>query len=349
MLARSSRIVSSRGQYGFNDFHLLLFLSLCILVGTGLNLVYGGVELPWSDVQSALLGKGEKLETLIVWKLRVPRSAVAMLSGAALGLAGFVMQTALRNPLASPDLTGATMGGVLAVVAAIAFFPWIGAIYHPAIALAGGIAASGLVMAVSTNAAVGGLGMILAGAAVSAFCAAGVMLILTGFTPTSLPAYQWLVGSIAGRGTLHLQIMLPWIVLGTTLVLVGRRALTVLELGDEAARAAGVNVGLWRSVLLFASVCLTAAIVSVSGAIAFLGLTAPHLAKMSVRNPRASIIFSPLYGAVLMLLADLLAKTLAAPREIPLGLFLSFLGAPLLVYLIRNSDRFSRQLSGNVS
>lgn len=324
-------------------------LVVIVLVLTALNIRFGGHSLSWDQVMGGVIGTGERLETLIVWKLRLPRACLALVSGASLGLAGYVMQSALRNPLAAPDLTGATMGGVVAVVIATAFFPWIGAIYHPFVALAGGLAASGLVIAVSLNTTTGSLGLVLAGAAVSAFCGAGVMLVLAGFAPTSLPAYQWLVGSLAGRGFLHLQIIMPWFLAGTVLTIAARRPLVLLRLTDEAAQAAGLNLVLWRSVLVLAAVGLTAGVVAVSGAVAFLGLIAPHLARMTVQNSENALFIAPLYGAVLMTSADFLAKTLAAPREIPLGLFLSFLGAPILIYLIRNSERFSRQLSGEVS
>lgn len=341
-----TRAVHLRGQHDLVICGVLAAFALAML---GLNIRYGGHALSWHQVLSALTGTGERLETLMVWKLRLPRAVLALVCGASLGLAGYVMQSALRNPLGAPDLTGATMGGVVAVVIATAFFPWIGAIYHPFIALAGGLAASGLVIAVSLNTTTGRLGLILAGAAVSAFCGAGVMLVLAGFAPTSLPAYQWLVGSLAGRGLMHLQIIMPWFLTGAVLTIAARRPLVVMRLTDEAARAAGLNLVLWRSVLVVAAVGLTAGVVAVSGAVAFLGLIAPHLARMTVQNSESALFIAPLYGAVLMISADLLAKTLAAPREIPLGLFLGFLGAPILIYLIRNSERFSRQLSGEVS
>lgn len=319
------------------------------MVGVCLNILHGGTYLDFSQVQSALLGNGEKLETIIVWKLRLPRAITAVVSGAALGLAGYLMQTTLRNPLASPELAGVTMGSALAVVSAIVFFPTISAVFHPAIALVGGLLASGFVLVVSLNPKVGSLGLVLAGVAISALCSAGVMIILTGFSPASLPAFQWLIGSLAGRGLLHLKIMLPWAGVGIALAILARRPMVLLSLGDDAAQTAGINVALWRSLLLLAAICLTAGAVAIAGAVAFIGLTAPHLARLSFHSHGRILIATPLIGSVLMVYADLLAKTMAAPREIPLGLFLSLIGAPILIHLVRNSARFDRQTSGKIS
>lgn len=314
-----------------------------------LHIAYGGVHLPWSDVMSVFAGDGGRLETIIVWKLRIPRAMSALIAGASMGMAGYILQTTLRNPLASPELAGVTMGGAFAVVLTIAFFPAIGAIYHPMIALIGGLVASAFVLSISLNEKFGHLGMILAGVAISAFCAGGVMLILTALAPSSLPASQWLVGSLAGRGNSQFFVMLPWSLLGFALIFIAKRPMVVLGLGDEAARSAGLNIVLWRSVLIFAAVSLTAGVVAIAGAVAFIGITAPHLAKMIITHDRKILITAPLFGAVLMVFADLFAKTLAAPREIPLALFLSFIGAPILIYLIRNSEKFNRQLSGSIS
>ena len=332
-----------------SSLSLPILLCSLIFLGIVLNILYGGLYLPLADVKAALTGDGGRLETIIVWDLRLPRAIIAAIAGASLGLAGHIMQTTLRNPLASPELAGVTMGSAVAVVAAIVFFPAIGAIFHPAIALIGGLLAGGFVLVVAMNTQIGSLGMILAGVAITALCSAGVMIILTGFSPVSLPAFQWLIGSVAGRGAFHLQTMLPWSIFGIALILIARRPLMLLRLGDEAARAAGVNIVFWRSVLILAAISLTSGVVAIAGAVSFIGLTAPHLARMTTRSDHEALIATPLIGAALMTFADLLAKTLASPREIPIGLFLSLLGAPILIYLIRNSRRFERQVSGSIS
>ncbi|EFO32693.1 ferrichrome transport system permease protein FhuG [Roseibium sp. TrichSKD4] len=322
--------------------------SLLLCVGAALSLAYGGTEISLAKLWSAATWEGGRFETIVLWKLRIPRTFVALLAGGALGLAGLIMQTVLRNPLASPELTGVTMGGALAVVATIVFLPWVGIIYHAWVALLGGLVAGGLVISISLNKQAGSLGLILAGVAISSLCAAGIMIILTGIAPASQPAYLWLIGSMAGRGALHLQTMLPCIVLGLAITVIAHRPLALLRLGDEAAQAAGVNIPLWRTALLFAALSLTAGVVAVAGPVAFVGLIAPHLARFALKSHQGLLIAAPLLGSVLMVFADLLAKTVATPREVPLGLFLSLIGAPILIHLIRSSSAFSSPTSGAI-
>lgn len=321
---------------------------LLLMIGALLNLVFGGTNIAIENVMDALWGGGNRFENIVVWKLRIPRLCASACAGVALALSGYVMQTILRNPLASPELTGVTMGGALSVVIAIVFFPYIGAIFHPAIALMGGFIAGGLVLTLSLSRHAGKLGLILAGVAVSSLCAACMMLILTGYSPMSQPAYQWLIGSMAGRGSFHLIAMIPWGILGIILTIIARQPLRLLGLGEEAAQMAGVNVRLWRSILLFAALSMTAGVVAIAGPIAFVGLTAPHIARLCLQSQKHIFLMTPFLGALLMLWADLFAKTLAAPREVPLGLFLSLIGAPILIYLLRQSDKPNHPLTGGI-
>lgn len=334
-----------RGYLNALAFPILLLL---ILTAVALNVMLGGTDIPTAKVWHALIGIGERYENIVVWKLRIPRMIAAALAGAALGLSGYIMQTILRNPLASPELTGVTMGASLSVVIAIVFFPAITPLAHPPIALVGGFLCGGFVLLVSLHKEAGQLGLILAGVAVTALCAACLMLILTGYAPMSQPAYQWLIGSLAGRGMIQLQAMAPWVVLGIVIASFSYRPLLLLSLGEDVAQTAGVDVRRWRSLLLFAALSMTAGVVAVAGPIAFVGLTAPHLARLCLSSQRAICVVSPIIGAAMMLWADLFAKTLATPREIPLGLFLSLIGAPLLIYLIRRSDQMVEPASGAI-
>lgn len=262
---------------------------------------------------------------------------VGLLSGTALGLSGLIMQTILRNPLASPELTGVTMGGALSVVATIVFLPGIGAIWHPFIAMLGGGAAGGVVLGVALSRRTGPLGLILGGVAVSSFCGAGVMLILKAYSPFSQPAYVWLVGALAGRGFTHFYILLPGTLIGMAMLLAARNPMRLLALGDEAALAAGVNVGTWRGILLTSALIMTASVVAIAGPIAFVGLLAPHLARLTLKSSQGLILSSALWGGVLMVSCDWLARVAVAPKEVPVGLFLAAIGAPIFVWLIRNS------------
>lgn len=327
---------------------LPLVLTGLILLVFVLGLFVGSVQIPVEKIWAALVGETSRYETIVIWQLRLPRLLNGVVAGACLGLSGLIMQTILRNPLASPELTGVSMGAALFVVATIVFFPAVGAVWHPFLGMIGGCLAGGLVLGVALSRDAGTLGLILGGVAVSSLCGAGVMVILNGFAPFSQPAYVWLIGALAGRGFMHLQILLPGAVGGVVLLIIARRPMLLLSLGDDAAKAAGVNVSLWRTMLLLAALTMTASVVAIAGPVAFVGLVAPHLARFILKSPKGLILSSALMGGLLMIFCDWLARVVAIPREIPVGLFLALVGAPVFIWLIRRAETLDTPQQGTL-
>lgn len=299
------------------------------------GLFVGGVATPVPAVVDALLGRSTSPETAILWKLRIPRELLAMLAGAALACSGVVMQGVARNPLASPDLTGVLTGASFAIVVFYVFVPSVPAIAHPFIGLAGGLLAGGTSLLIASAGGLSPVRLALAGSAVAFFCAAGITTALVHAGPTVASVFFWLTGGLAGRGWHHLTILLPWAVTGLCACAVLARPLDLLALGDEAAETLGLNVRFWRLAGALTAIVLSVGVVAVAGPIGFLGLCIPHIAR-SVVGVRHQVLLpvAGLLGAIALLAADTLARTMAAPRELPIGVLTAIVGGPFLIHMV---------------
>ena len=285
----------------------------------------------------ALPGGGDPMAARVFFTLRLPRTALAALAGLALGAAGGVYQTVFRNPLASPDLTGVAGGASLGAAAAIvlgAGSAWQimgGAFLCGLLSLA---AVLGLVRAARAERTAA---YVLAGILVSALAEAGVMLLKTLADPErELAAIEyWTMGSLAGVTAGKLAAAAPPVLAGLVLVLLFRRQAALLSLGQASARASGLEPRRWRALLLGLTTLMVAAVVSVAGGIAFVGLIAPHIAYGLLR--RRGGAFLPLCavtGADLLLAADLLARSAGGGAELPLSIFTVLFAAPVLAALL---------------
>ena len=285
----------------------------------------------------ALPGGGDPMAARVFFTLRLPRTALAALAGLALGAAGGVYQTVFRNPLASPDLTGVAGGASLGAAAAIvlgAGSAWQimgGAFLCGLLSLA---AVLGLVRAARAERTAA---YVLAGILVSALAEAGVMLLKTLADPErELAAIEyWTMGSLAGVTAGKLAAAAPPVLAGLVLVLLFRRQAALLSLGQASARASGLEPRRWRALLLALTTLMVAAVVSVAGVIAFVGLIAPHIAYGLLR--RRGGAFLPLCavtGADLLLAADLLARSAGGGAELPLSIFTVLFAAPVLAALL---------------
>jgi iron complex transport system permease protein len=286
----------------------------------------------------ASLTCGPELPAMIVLELRLPRMLAALLVGSALGAAGMLMQSATGNPLAEPGLLGVNAGAALGVVAGIA---WAGAVAGPGYllwavlgALAGNAAVLALAHAGRRNA--GPLRLVLAGIALGAtFHGASSAILLS--EPAGYDQYRfWVLGSLAGVT----PAMTAWsagpVLAGLLAALLLARPLSALLLGDDSARALGQRPALLRLGVALCATVLTGSAVALAGPIAFLGLLAPHLARvLKAASLRQQLTLSAVLGAALMLLADLGARLVAQPFETPASVLTALLGAPLVVWLAR--------------
>ena len=281
-------------------------------------------------------------DPLILWQIRLPRTALALLVGAGLGLSGAVLQGALRNPLADPGLLG--VSGCASVGAVGVYYWGIAAIFPPALPLGGllGAAAGCAALLGFTGRTVSGPSLILAGVALSAFAAALLALALTlAPNPFALAEITfWLMGGLEDRTLTHLWLAAPPILLGCAILLGLGPRLDALSLGEATAATLGVPVAATLRRAALGVALAVGAGAAVAGSIGFIGLVVPHLLRPSVgQRPGALLLPSLLAGAALLLTADLLARlgplTLGLGQEPRLGVLTAFLGAPFLVVIAR--------------
>ncbi|MFZ1125200.1 MAG: iron ABC transporter permease [Candidatus Baltobacteraceae bacterium] len=312
-----------------------VFLVPAALASLLLGVFVGGSPLAPHDVLASLVHpRAGGDAAAIVWSLRLPRVLIAATVGLALAVSGFLLQGLLRNPLVDPFLSGVSAGAAAAIALAVAF--GVAASLVPALGFGAGLATA-LVVALLARRG-GGLDaerLILAGISLSALFSAIVALVLTGLSREGAQTIlAWLAGSVAGRSWGELQATLPYLALGLALALLAIPSLNALRLGPAAARAVGVDVARAQWLVLAGASLLTAAAVSLSGIVGFVGLIVPHLARRLVgSDARLGLFATALLGIALVPLADALCRSLMPPAEIPLGALLAFIGVPAFLYL----------------
>ncbi|MFC4332052.1 FecCD family ABC transporter permease [Streptomyces andamanensis] len=335
-----------RGRPWLLTAGLLAALLVLVPVAAGL----GAYPIPLGDVLSSVLhraglgGSGlDRVAESVLWNVRFPRIVLALLVGASLGCAGALMQGVFGNPLAEPGVIGVSSGAAVGAVASIALgIGFLGTWTVPVFAFAGGL---GTVLLVYVMARSGGrtevVTLILTGIAVNAF--AGALIGLFLFFADSAAVSQitfWQLGSLAQATWPKVLAVLPCAALGLGLAPLYSRRLDLLALGERPARHLGVDVERLRIVLVLVIALLTAAAVSVSGIIGFVGLVVPHLLRMAAGpGHRFLVPGSALLGALVLLAADLAARTVAAPAELPLGVLTALLGSPFFFWLLRRTRR----------
>ncbi|GAA4672043.1 iron ABC transporter permease [Phytohabitans rumicis] len=319
---------------------MLVVLSLLALAVL-LSLALGARDMPLPSVIEALLHRNPQVnDHVVVWDLRLPRTVIGALAGAALGLAGALMQGLTRNPIADPGLLGVNAGASLAVVVAIT---WLG------IGTTAGyiwFAFAGAALAAVAVYGIGSLGwegatpvkLAIAGAALTAVLTSLITLVLLTDLQT-LERYRfWQVGSLVGRDLAVVRTVAPFLAIGAVIALASGRMLNVASLGDDVARGLGQSVTRTRAISMAAIVLLCGAATALAGPLVFVGLVAPHAARW-ITGPdyRWILPYSALLGAALLLAADVLGRIVAPPGEVEAGLVVAFLGAPLLVALVRRT------------
>lgn len=310
-----------------------------VLVGLGLgftilvSLTQGTVPLSFSELQQALWHEGSAINQTIVWDLRLPRIVAALMVGAALGLAGALLQGMLRNGLADPFILGISAGAGLV---AVAFFT-LGLLHHwvPVAAWLGAIATTGLVYVLSRS--VSGISverLVLAGVAISSlFGAVQSMLLLLAEDGRIQAALNWLVGSLNGRSWTDLTTVGPYLAIALVVGCSLAQTMNLLQLGDDLA--VGLGVSLFRSRLLIGAIAalLAASAVSIAGLVGFVGLIVPHGVRLLVGTDYRWVLpLSILGGAWILLLADWLSRMGAI--ELPVGIVTALLGSPVFVWLL---------------
>ena len=328
-----------------------LFAALLLLVvAVGVGLAFGPVSIGFGAVVRSFLDQlpfvhsGSPLgvvDNAIVWQLRAPRVVLCVLVGGMLALSGSAYQGVFRNPLADPYLLGVAAGAGLGATLAIAYASAAGraGLLLPLAAFVGAIA--GVAGAYVLGHSLGGrssTSLILAGVAVAAFLTAVQTFVQQRRSDTLREVYSRLLGGFSGASWHEVGLVSPYIAVSTAVLLAHRRLIDVLAVGDDEAATLGVDVRRVRLVIVIAATAGTAAAVAVSGLIGFVGIIVPHAIRLLVSTSyRAIIPLSFLSGASFLVLADILARTVLSPAELPIGVVTAFFGAPFFALVLRTT------------
>ncbi len=308
------------------------FAAALVLTGAAFaaSLAVGRYPIDWAQLMA------DGMDRRVFLTLRLPRTCMALLAGFALGVAGSVYQAVFQNPLAAPDIIGVSSGASVGAAAAILLFGG-GVVLTALLAFAGGMAAVLVVLSLAGFARRQGVtGIVLAGIAVNALTESLLMLMkLTADPEKQLAAIEfWTMGSFADVTLQKLCGVLPLAVIGLAGLFLLHRQILLLGLSEDEARMLGVPVGMMRRVVLLLATLVTGVVVSVTGLISFIGLLAPHIARLLARSSRFSTtVLSGIVGGALLLCADILARSIGS-SEIPVSIITSLLGAPFLFWLM---------------
>ena len=330
---QASRARGSRLTHGAGLAVAFSILAVAALASLGV----GARSIPPDDVLNALLHGGSSQESAIVRSIRVPRTLLGIVVGAAIGIAGALMQALTRNPLADPGLLGVNAGAAAAVVIALSLGA-AGAAGSVWFAFIGAALAS---VAVYTIGSMGRGGatpvrLALAGTALTAALTA----LIYGVALTDVRLLQqfnfWSVGALGGRGRTQLDAILPFVALGVVLAFALARSLNALALGEDPARALGAHVGRTRIGGALAVTLLCGAATAAAGPIYFLGLTVPHAGRaLCGPDQRWVLAYSAVLGAALLLIADVIGRVLVRPSELQAGVMVAVIGTPVFIAIVR--------------
>jgi iron complex transport system permease protein len=311
-----------------------LVLALCAVA----SLAIGSRPVPFDEVVRSFTAYDGSDAHAIVRDLRVPRTALGLLVGASLGVAGALMQGVTRNPLAEPGILGINAGAAFAVVLAISVLGVSAVSSYAAFALAGAAATAALLFALGATGRGGAtpVRLAIAGAVLSSLLMSVTSAVLV-FDAQTLDQFRfWVVGSIAGRDARVTVEVLPFLGAGLLLALAAARGLNALALGDDVARSLGQYVGRARLLAGVAVVLLAGGTVAAAGPVGFVGLAVPHIARaVAGADHRWLVPYSAVLGAALLLGADVLGRVIARPAEVQVGIVTVLLGAPFFLWLIR--------------
>lgn len=326
--------------YLLKPLAIILLLLVLIVVTCVLSLNIGFIQLAPLEVLKTVVGQGTDRQELILFQFRMPRIVIALMIGMGLALSGAILQGVSQNGLADPGLLGINAGAGLGVIALILYYPDAQAsvpFLRPMAALGGGLMAAAVIYGLAyKHGRVTPSRLLLVGVAVT-FGISAAMLVLSLRLDPQVYQYAviWLAGTISSTSWKTVYALLPWTLLLVPLTLYKSPVLDVLNLGDSVASGLGAAVERQRRLLVVTAVALAGSAVAVGGGISFLGLVAPHLARRLVGpGHRFMLPTTALLGALLLVLADTIARNALAPVEIPVGIVVAIIGAPYFLYLL---------------
>lgn len=315
----------------------LAALVACLAVLCALSVAIGTRDVMWSDIIAALGGQVDSIGQAAV-AVRIPRTLLALLAGAALGLAGAIMQGVTRNPLADPGILGVNMGAALAVVIGVAWFNIASANAYIFTAILGAGISAVLVYTIGSLGRGGAtpLKLALAGAATSVAFSSLVIAVVLPRNDIAGGIRTWQIGGVGGATFDRISHVLPFLAVGFAISLLSARKLNSLALGDELAAGLGERVAVARGIAAFGAILLCGATTAICGPIGFVGLVVPHLCRLLIGvDHRWLLPFSALSGACLLLVADIVGRIVARPAELDVGIVTALVGAPFFIWIVR--------------
>ena len=325
-----------RRRWGFilSPF-LLLFVAL-------FGISYGSVSISIKDILEVFFSEASQLDETIIYQLRLPRVLIGLFVGACLAVSGALLQGVMKNSLADPGIIGVTAGGGLTASITIILFPQLSYLL-PVSAFIGAFIAALVVYILAWDNGASPLKIILAGVAINALLGAvqnGLMVIYSDRVQAVLP---WLAGGLNGRSWHHLSFMIPYAVVGLCLSFFAIRPANLLLLGDDSAKLLGQKVELQRFFIILLAAFLAGTAVSVAGLIGFVGLVVPHVIRLIFgEDYRILLPLSAVGGALLVVFADTIARSLFDPIELPVGILLACIGAPFFLLLLKKRRMIER-------
>jgi ferric citrate transport system permease protein len=309
----------------------IILLTLGIIIST----TVGAADIDLSMVFKSFFEVNPSKEQLIIQTLRLPRAIIGALVGANLAVAGALMQAITRNSLASPQVFGVNAGASFFIVTAFAFFPTLSSPSLVFFAFIGAAVGGITVYSFASGGGMTHVKLALAGIAVH-FLLSSLTQGIIIFNEQAKDVLYWLVGSINGKSWTHVTIILPWSLSGLLIALLFSRSISILVLGESTAQGLGQRVDRIRILAGILVIILAGSSVAVAGPVGFIGLIVPHIVRKLVGGDYRRIIpFSALFGALLLVYADILARFIAYPFESPVGIVTAIIGAPFFLYLAR--------------
>ncbi|WP_342042420.1 FecCD family ABC transporter permease [Bacillus sp. OTU2372] len=317
---------------------LLIVTFMVLVISTGI----GDMKINPLTVVKVLFGGGPEMEKLIITSFRLPRIIVALMVGMSLAVAGGILQGMIRNPLASPDVLGITGGAAVAVVAFLAVFSdknnalTVSIAWLPLSAFLGAGIVAFLVYFLTWKNGVSPIRLVLIGIGISTLMQAlTTLLMIMGPIYQAAQANIWITGTVYGSNWKNVATLVPWTVIFLLIAFIVARTINIQELGDEVAAGLGGKVQKQRFLLLMISTALIGSSVAFAGGIGFVGLMAPHMARRLVGSSFGALLpTAALLGGILVMIADLIGRTLFSPLEVPAGVFTAGIGAPYFIYLL---------------
>ncbi|KPN97761.1 iron ABC transporter permease [Lysinibacillus sp. ZYM-1] len=313
-------------------------LIISIWCGVAIGSVHIPLEVLWNQAV-------DETAANIFWKIRLPRVLLAGLVGASLAIAGAAFQGLLKNPLADPYTLGVSSGASVGAVMTIFFnisIPVVGLYALPTFSMVGAIITMVVVMSFAriVDRSLKMETLILTGVIFSSFLGSLISLMIALSGEELRQVIGWLLGSVSMRGWPYVQMIIPFVIVGSLMIWTQRRELNVLLYGEERAKHLGVNVKRSKYLILAGGSILTGAAVAVSGTIGFVGLVVPHMTRMIWGSDHRHLLpLSFLNGATLLIICDLVARTIILPRELPIGVITAFIGAPVFSYIFYKQRR----------